>query len=140
MSKQINRNKNLETAENLSPATLAKIAKIRASETEGRINKEMAERHIRVIIGFATGTGVTVSKKTDLTQMAIARDGISRISALLNIISENISHRILDPDNLSALDLSTIDSCEAYNIVNLLELADTTLVEVSNALTVLCAE
>ncbi|MBV5330468.1 MAG: hypothetical protein JZU65_23010 [Chlorobium sp.] len=140
MSKSTNSIKKLEAAEDLSPATLAEIAEIRASEAEGRINKEMAERHIRVITGFATGKGVNVSMKTDLTQMMIAHNGISRIGALLSIISENISHKTLDPENGCPLECATIDSDDAYNIVNLLEIANTALDEICAALTVLCAE
>lgn len=139
MSKSTNSSKKLETAENLSPTALAEIAKIRADEAEGYLDKKTAERYIHVTTALDMGKHVIVSDKIDFGQMINAHHGLNRIGALLFTISENISYKALDEDG-SPLKGAHIGSREAYNIVDLLEIATTTLKEIRKALTLICAE
>lgn len=140
MSKSTNSSKKLETAENLSPAALAEIAEIRADEAEGRIDKKTAERYIRVTTALAMGKRVKVSEEIDFDQMMNAHNGLNKIGALLITISENISHKTLDPEDGSPLECATINSYDTYIINELLKIAIVTLSEIDNTLMVLCAE
>lgn len=72
--------------------------------------------------------------------MMNAHNGLNRIGALLMIISENISHKTLDPEDGSPLECATISSYETHSIKELLNIAIATLCEIDTALMVLCAE
>lgn len=139
MSKNTN-SKKLETAENLSPATLAKIAQIRSSEADGFIDKKTAERYIRVAIGLATGGSIVFSKNIDRIQLMAVREGLSTIYTLISIASDIIYQRSFDQNNGSPLESTTLDTCDAHNILKLLDIADSRMGDVENALTLLCAE
>jgi len=127
-----------ETADNLSHATLAKIAEVRAEEAEDHISTEQAERHIRVLIGRATEGCWEVSSNIDMTQMNIANEGISRIGTLLSMTQVNINSKIHCEYDGPRYD-ATLDYSNAESIVEMLAIARSTLKDVQNAVLVLCA-
>lgn len=140
MSKNTKNTTQQETAENLSPITLAEIAAIRARETMGYLSNEVAERHIRVIIGQATGNGVPISKNIDKNQLFSVIEGMATTRTLLSIAADIIFQRSFDPANGRPLQSTTLDTSDAHHILKLLDIADSMLEETEYPLTVLTAE
>lgn len=95
------------TAEDLSFAALAKIEQVRADVADDRINKQMGDSHIRVIIGQDTGKWHFLSKDTDMVQYGIISRSINRIRSLISMTRENISSKMFDPDGYSG----EVDRC-----------------------------
>ena len=122
------------TMDNLSPALLSRITQVRSDEADGYINTEMADRHIRAIIGFATGK----AKDIDWSRRYAACDGIYRIGAHINNISEFVSRKMFDQGGDFPLGTS-LDAADAGRIIAMLEAAKASLDEIEGSVTILCA-
>lgn len=128
------------TNEDLSFAALAKIEQVRANVADDRINMQMGDSHIRVIIGQDTGKGHFLSKDTDRVQYGIICHSINRIRRLISMTRENISSKMFDPEENFPLEGAELDHFDAMKITEALDIIKDTANEMFEAVSVICAE